>query len=143
MIKNIPKRFFIVLISIFILLFLSLTLMYIVFYITYERAYGMRFLDDTKEEKIVINKLFINDKEEPNIRGYTPRKRPPKYDPTQDFLSFKSKKYILNIKAEILYNDQIINAQCTVDTKKQYGVVLASFDGTKNLRCVYDNWPGN
>ena len=103
----------------------------------------MRFLDDTKEEKIVINKLFINDKEEPNIRGYTPRKRPPKYDPTQDFLSFKSKKYILNIKAEILYNDQIINAQCTVDTKKQYGVVLASFDGTKNLRCVYDNWPGN
>lgn len=141
MIKNILKRFAVILSYIFIFFSLLLILAYIVFYFTYERQYGMKFLDDTKGEEIIINQLFINEKEEFGVRGYKPKKRPLKYDAAQDFLSFKSKKYILNIKAKIIYNGKTIDAQCTVDTKKQYGVVLASFDGTENLKCIYDNWP--
>lgn len=107
----------------------------------FETEHSLRFWDRTEEkEGIIINKFMVDGKEEPGIRDYKPRKKPKKYDPIQDYLSFSAKKHIIHIQTEILYKGKTVYPQCTIDTEKDVCLILISFNGTENLDCVCDGF---
>lgn len=118
--------------------FPSLSLLVLLGGCRFETEHGMQFWDDTKGDNIIITEFFINGKEISDIRGYKPQKPSPHFDHNRDVLYFTSKKDILNIKAEILYEGKNIYSQCIIDTEGDVCRILIGFNGTEKLNCACD-----